>query len=100
MDPAILALVGTWNSDPSDPSAIREYGVVTLKFLEDGTLLYVIHEGNVDQVIRMTYRLEPGVIVTDQPSQSRVQKTTYEVTPHGELILTMGGTTSRYLKGQ
>lgn len=92
------ALVGLWKSDPSDPSGSGIYGDVTLKFGTDGTLLYTIHELDRDQVMRLTYRTEPGIIVTDQPSQPRPEKTEYEFSKDGALILAFGGQKTRYVK--
>ena len=81
-----------------DIAGAQSYGKVTLKFLPDGTLLYVIHQTDRDQVIRLTFRVEPGFIVTDQPSQPRPEKTAYEFTEDGKLVLAFGGERSRYVR--
>ena len=91
-------LIGTWKSDPADAAGTGVYGAVTLKFGSDGTLLYTIHEVDRDQVMRLTYRTEPGVIVTDQPSQPRPERTEFEFTQDGALVLAFGGHKSRYIK--
>jgi hypothetical protein len=91
--------VGTWRSDPSDSEGGSAYGDVTLKFSAD-VLLYIVHEKQGDQIIRLTYRTEPGVIITDQPSQPRVERTAYHFGEDGALILSFGGKTSRYLKAK
>ncbi len=98
MNIAESALIGTWKSDPSDRSGITSYGDVTLKFGTDGTLLYIIHESDQDQVIRLTFRVERGFIITDQPSQPRSETTAYEITPDGKLILALRGERSRYTR--
>jgi hypothetical protein len=92
------AFVGTWKSDPSDAAGTGAYGNVTLKFGSDGTLLYIIHESDRDQVMRLTYRTEPGVIVTDQPSQPQPERTEYEFAEDGALVLAFSGRKSRYVK--
>lgn len=73
------ALIGTWKSDPNDSTGASTYGNVTLKFGADGTLLYIIREQNRDQVMRLTYHIEPGFIVTNQPSEPRSERTEYQV---------------------
>ncbi len=74
------------------------YGDMTLKFGADGTLLYITHEPDRDQVMRLTYRVEPGVIVSDQPSEPRSERTEYEFAEDGALVLAFGGRRSRYVK--
>ncbi|MDT8071086.1 MAG: hypothetical protein ROO76_23255 [Terriglobia bacterium] len=91
-------LIGTWKSDASDRAGHSTYGDVTLKFGSDGTLLYIIHESDKDQIMRLTYRVEPGYIITDQPSLPRPERTEYELNENGVLTLSFGGRKSRYLK--
>jgi hypothetical protein len=91
-------LIGTWRSDPDDAEGRQAYGNVTLKFHSDGMLLYMIHESGRDQVIRLTFRVEPGFIVTDQPSMPKPERTPYEFTPDGKLVLAFGGEKSRYIR--
>jgi len=91
-------LVGTWKSDPNDSVGTTTYGDVTLKFGADGLLLYIVHSSERDQVMRLTYRVEPGFIVTDQPSEPRSERTEYQIGEDGVLVLAFGGRKSRYLK--
>lgn len=91
-------LVGTWKSDPNDTEGGGAYGHVTLDFGADGTLLYVIHEAGRDQIMRLTYRTEAGVIVTDQPSEHRSERTEYRIEDDGTLVLAFGGRKSKYTK--
>lgn len=92
------ALIGTWKSDPSDSTGASTYGDVTLKFGADGTLLYIIRQSDRDQIMRLTYRIEPGFIVTDQPSEPRSERTEYQVGEDGVLVLAFAGRKSRYVK--
>ena len=92
------ALIGTWKSDPGDVAGTGVYGNVTLRFDADGTLLHTVHELDRDQVIRLTYRVELGVIITDQPSRPGPERTPYEFAEDGALVLAFGGQKSRYLK--
>jgi hypothetical protein len=91
-------LIGTWKSAPNDSTAACTYGDVTLKFGNDGTLLYIIREHDRDQIMRLTYRIEPGFIVTNQPSEPRPERTEYQLGEDGVLILAFGGRKSRYVK--
>jgi hypothetical protein len=91
-------LIGTWKSDPNDSTGTSAYGHVTLKFGADGTLLYIIREQNRDQVMRLTYHIESGFIVTNQPSESRSERTEYQLGEDGVLVLAFGGRKSRYVK--
>jgi hypothetical protein len=98
MKERIAALLGTWKSDPSDTAASLDYGKVTLEFGADGTLLYISHGSDKDDVIRLTYTVEPDFIVTDQPSQPRVERTRYRFTDDGKLILSFAGQESSYVR--
>jgi len=91
-------LVGTWQSAPNDTKGASAYGNVTLKFGGDGTLLYIIHESDRDQIMRLAYRTEPGLIITDQPSEPRSERTEYQIGEDGVLVLALGGRRSRYVK--
>ena len=91
------ALIGTWGSDPADAGA-QNYGSLTLKFLSDGNLLYIIHGDGKDQIIRLTFRLDSNFIITDQPSNPRSERTAYEFTEDGKLVLTLGQEKSRYVR--
>ena len=91
------SLMGTWRSDSGDAGA-RNYGSVTLKFSPDGTLLYIIHGDDKDQIIRLTFRLDSNFIITDQPSKPRSERTSYEFTKDGKLVLTLGREKSCYVR--
>ena len=88
------ALVGTWRTH--DKAALRACGNVTLKFESDGTLRYMVHGIGRDEVILLTYRVESGFIITNQPSHPRPERTAYEITADGKLVLNFGGQKSLY----
>src|ERR1700755_1284297 len=98
MDVQEPTLIGTWASDPNDSTGASAYGNVTLKFGADGTLLYIVRESDRDQVMRLTYDIEPGFIVTNQPSEPRSERTEYQLTADGVLVLAFGGLKSRYVR--
>jgi hypothetical protein len=94
------ALIGTWKTDMQDASALQQYGETTLEFHEDGNLLYKIHQNGKDQIMLLTFQVEPGFIVTNQASHPRPEKTAYEITKDGKLILEFGGQKSLYQRIQ
>jgi hypothetical protein len=78
-----LRLVGAWRSDPEDLEAISQYGDVSLDFAQSGALTYTIHCEEKRQIILLTYRVEGDVLITDQPSDPKEQRTKFEITPFG-----------------
>jgi hypothetical protein len=66
------------------------------KFESDGTLRYTVHGIGRDEVILLTYRVESGFIITNQPSHPRPERTAYEITADGKLVLNFGGQKSLY----
>ena len=91
-------LIGVWKSDERDVAELRPYGNTTLEFEADGTLRYTVHENGKDQIMLLTFRVEPGFIVTNQPSHPRSEKTAYEFTRDGRLVLNFGGQKSVYCR--
>jgi hypothetical protein len=91
------SVIGTWRSDSAD-AGVQNYGSVTLKFLPDGNLLYIIHGDDKDQIIRLTFRLDSNFIITDQPSKPQPERTAYEFTEDGKLVLMLGQEKSRYVR--
>jgi hypothetical protein len=99
MNNEISKLIGRWRSDSADASGLDSYGRTTLEFGADGSLVYTVYEPDRDQVILLTFRIEePGFILTDQPSAPRQEKTAYEITQDGKLVLAFGGEKSRYVR--
>jgi len=93
-------LLGKWVSDPEDKEGRREFGTVTLEFRENGELTYSIRGHEKEQRIFLTYAVEDGMIVTDQPSQPHQERTAYSLTSDGRLTLWFGGQRSVYVRGQ
>ena len=60
---------------------------VTMTFTSDGNLVYVIHQKDSKQIMNLSYRVEGGRLVTNQPSQPRDESTTYSFDAEGNLIL-------------
>jgi len=71
---------------------------VALEFLEDGRLAYVILTAQGTQIIRMTYRVDGPMLVTDQPSHPKEERTRFSWDDSGALVLEFGGDKSRFTR--
>jgi hypothetical protein len=71
---------------------------VTMEFSPDGSLTYTIREGEKRQIMLLRYRIEGDMIVTDQPSRPREERTRYRLESDGTLILDIGGKKSWFRK--
>lgn len=91
-------LVGAWVTDETDEASIEEFGRVSLDFRSDGTLTYTIHSDDRDEKMLLTYKVRGNVIVTDQPSQPREEKTPFLFTPDGKLVLKYVDRQVRYVR--
>jgi hypothetical protein len=92
-------LIGKWRAESSDRSSRERYGDTTLEFRPDGKLVYTENVGNEKEVSLLTYRVEDRFIVTDQPSAPREDRTAFELTNDGKLVLDYGGFRSCYVRG-
>jgi len=86
-----MSLLGTWVVDRTDKRALAELGDVLMEFHDDGRLTYTIRGETKDQIILMQYKVEGDILVTDQPSHPRVERTAYSLSPEGTLTLEFGG---------
>ena len=86
-----MRLVGAWVVDESDQHTLAELGDVLLQFDNNGGLTYVIRTDGKQQVILMRYEVDGDVIVTDQPSAPRVERTLFSLSDDGRLVLAFGG---------
>jgi hypothetical protein len=71
---------------------------VGLEFLEDGRLVYAILTPKGTQIMRLTYRVDGDMLVTDQPSHPREERTRFGWDDTGVLILEFGGVKSRFTR--
>src|SRR5947207_14304262 len=92
------SLVGKWKSDPDDQEAISEYGDVSLDFSPNGGLTYTVHAEGKRQLMLLTYRVEGDVLITDQPSDPRQERTRFEIRPDGKLVLLYAHRPSTYVR--
>ena len=91
-------LIGDWVVDPTDPESIRRYGKVSMSFTEGGQLIYRIHSGGGTDIMLLTYLVQDNILVTNQPSEPREEKTAFSITPDGKLTLVYGDHTCRYVR--
>jgi len=88
--------------DPVHPRSLvgKWYGrydgePVAMEFLSDGRLAYAVVSSGKTQVMKMTWRAEGNMLVTDQPSSPAEQKTDFSF-DGADLILNWGGVSTRF----
>lgn len=91
-------LLGTWASDPEDHEGIREFGRATLDFEPDGQLTHTVHADGKDQKMFLSFRIQGGTLITDQPSSPREERTAYSLGSDGKLTLWFRGQRSVYVR--
>ena len=91
-------IIGRWTRDPDDPKAIATYGDVSLDFSRNGALTYTIHAGGKRQIMLLTYRIDGDVLVTDQPSAPKEERTKFRITAEGKLVLEHEDRPSTYVR--
>jgi hypothetical protein len=79
MDDDKLDLLGLWVTDPDDLASLREYGRASMDFQPDGQLTYTIFQEGKRQVMLLVYRVQGNVLITDQPSSPREERTRFEI---------------------
>jgi flagellar hook assembly protein FlgD len=62
-----------------------------LEFCDDGELFFIVETSKTKQKIQLTYRVDDGVLITDQPSQPQEERTRLSFTLDGKLWLSIGG---------
>jgi len=83
----VTQLLGAWRTDPNDQWSLAEYGDVTLRFEENGTLVYTVHLPDKVQIIRLSYHVEGNCLVTNQPSSPRAERTEFSFVGDGRLAV-------------
>jgi hypothetical protein len=92
-----MSLVGTWVVDETDARALADLGNVQMDFGEGGGLVYTIRGKESDQIMKLRYKVKGSVIVTDQPSAPRVERTQFSVSDD-ILTLAFGGVPYRFVR--
>jgi hypothetical protein len=89
--------VGLWRLMETDGPYETARGV-EVEFHPGGQLTYTIHQAEKQQLILLTWRLEGGFVVTDQPSQPAEQRSKFEFRGPNELVLELEGSTTRLIR--
>jgi hypothetical protein len=79
MEAANVDLLGLWVTDAEDLTAVSEYGRVSMDFRPDGQLIYTIFEQDKRQVMLLVYQINGDVLITNQPSSPREERTRFEI---------------------
>ena len=90
-------LFGKWRLQHSQQDLPAAEDTVA-EFSPDGALTYSITNGGNTGIMKLTYRVEDGLIFSDQPSSPKVEKTAYRIDLDGSLILIYDSQPSRFLK--
>jgi hypothetical protein len=80
-------LIGQWRTDPNDQTSLLTYGDVSLRFEKNGTLVYIAHLKDKEQIIHLTYRVTGSTLITDQPSSPREERANFSFTSDGRLAV-------------
>lgn len=90
------ALVGCWQL--VNPDA-KPFEPAEAEFLEDGRLNYAVLSGARWQIMKLRYRIDGDVVVTNQPSAPREERSRFTLEADGSLTLELGGERSRFRRG-
>ena len=88
-------LLGKWELVKGDG-----FEQATMFIYDDGRLVYVIPQNNRDQAILLTYKLHGDVLITDQPSHPKEEKTRYEFLEDGHLKTETNGESGIWKKAE
>ena len=92
------ALIGRWRLAVDDLAARRRYGEHALELTAHGDLVQsTVTPGGLTRVL-LTWRLEGDVLVTDQPSASKIERLVVSILPGGQLMVGEGPLASRYVR--
>lgn len=94
-----LDLIGSWQIDPNDIEARKEYGDVKMIFNNKGSLTYEIREHEKLQIIKMTFVVDGNFLITDQESSPNKEKTEFLLLDE-RLVLIYGNQKSTFIKMQ
>jgi hypothetical protein len=86
-------LLGCWHqiiSPGQDP--------VEIEFKSDGKMIYAIQSKDHWSIIKLIYKVESDILITDQPSHPKEERTRFHI-ENGTLSLMFNGRLSSYRKG-
>ena len=85
-----MQLCGCWRMAKA-AEGIDAGSAVEMEFEPSGRLIYGVLDGDKWQVMLLTYCVEGNAIVSDQPSSRREERTRFEITESGDLVLNWSG---------
>jgi hypothetical protein len=83
-------LLGTWRLVRSD-GEIDSGNDITMSFMGNGRLLYVIHQNDSDEIMNLVFTVDGDRLMTNQPSRLRTESTKFLFDGEGHLVLDYGG---------
>ncbi len=89
-------LIGSWITDPKDMKVGDEK--TRLDFYEDNRLNYSLISKDDTKLILLNYRIENNILITDQPTKPKIEKTKFTITADNKLILEFGGAQWQYIR--
>jgi|SRR6185437_1706009 len=85
----MITLLGRWRLFTADAALDLDPGAI-MHFRDGGELIYIIPERHRTVAMRLNYRIEGALLVTDQPSAPREERTTFRLVGD-DLFLTYDG---------
>ncbi len=70
----------------------------TVEFKRNGSLDYCIAAGDKVQIVKLVFRIEGNVLITDQPSAPSEQRTAFAFDEKGHLVLDYGTSRTWFVK--
>ena len=93
---AAIEILGCWHLIRTVENAAEP---AEMDFRDDGRLLYAILSDSRWQIMNLVYQVEGDVLVTDQPSSPRKERTRFAFEKDGTLMLEFGGQRSWFKRG-
>ncbi len=91
------ALVGCWQLIEADG---QPHEPAEADFRDDGRLHYAVLSGDRWEIMKLRYRIEGDILVTDQPSSPREERSRFVLAPDGTLTIEFGGGKSVFRRGE
>jgi len=91
-------LLGCWHLRFADP-ALEMNEPVELEFKPSGESIYSVDAGGRWQMMRLTFRLDGDVLITDQPSNPGEERTAFSLQDLYTLVLDYGGARAVFSRG-
>jgi hypothetical protein len=89
-------LVGCWHLERPQGEGAEP---AEADFRADGRLFYSVWAGDRWQIMKLEYQVDGDMLVTDQPSAPREDKTRFALQADGTLMLEFGGQRSSFKRG-